>query len=345
MVSVPRRWREPSTAWRMCSGRLERPTWRPSASKRNPNLVAMTTWSRKGARASPTSSSFTNGPYTSAVSKKVTPRSTAARITAMPCCRSTAGPRPELMPMQPSPIAETSRPVSPSIRFCIRSPLILASVGHELDRGGLRPGVHDAADDPFAVAAVLAAVGGVDLVIEVGVGVGEGDVLVDTAGPDVALVADLGGGEPAAAASVHRTHVEVVADADDPDGPRVAQGAVASGRRDLQLLRAPDAGELVVGPCGHGDSLATRWDGEQDSACAVAQGWTDLASWSWTTVTLSLVVYPAEPGSASQDGPTLLASWRQPWTRQNLPRSPTQPDPREPISRDQPRLLSIGGMS
>ena len=28
----------------------------------NPNLVAITTWSRTGARASPTSSSFTNGP-------------------------------------------------------------------------------------------------------------------------------------------------------------------------------------------------------------------------------------------------------------------------------------------
>ena len=33
----------------------------------DPNLVALTTWSRRGARASPTSSSFTNGPYTSAV--------------------------------------------------------------------------------------------------------------------------------------------------------------------------------------------------------------------------------------------------------------------------------------
>ena len=109
MVSTPRRWSEPSTAWRMCSGWLERPTWRPWGSKRNPNLVAMTTSRRKGARASPTSSSFRNGPYTSAVSKKVTPRSAAARITAIPCWRSTAGPRPELMPMQPSPIAETSR--------------------------------------------------------------------------------------------------------------------------------------------------------------------------------------------------------------------------------------------
>ena len=35
---------------------------RASGSSSNPNLVAITTWSRTGARASPTSSSFVNGP-------------------------------------------------------------------------------------------------------------------------------------------------------------------------------------------------------------------------------------------------------------------------------------------
>jgi chromosome partitioning protein len=43
-------------------------------------------------RASPTSSSFVNGPYTSAVSKNVTPRSTALRINAIISCLSAAGP-------------------------------------------------------------------------------------------------------------------------------------------------------------------------------------------------------------------------------------------------------------
>ena len=43
-------------------GWLDSPVWRPSASKAKPNLVAMTTWSRTGASASPTSSSLTNGP-------------------------------------------------------------------------------------------------------------------------------------------------------------------------------------------------------------------------------------------------------------------------------------------
>ncbi len=57
-----------------------------------PNLVAMTTLSRTGASASPTSSSFVNGPYASAVSKKVTPPSYAARITLIASFFSAAGP-------------------------------------------------------------------------------------------------------------------------------------------------------------------------------------------------------------------------------------------------------------
>jgi hypothetical protein len=53
----------------------------PWSSNANPNFVAITTCSRNGRRASPTNSSFSNGPYTSAVSKNVTPRSTAPRNT------------------------------------------------------------------------------------------------------------------------------------------------------------------------------------------------------------------------------------------------------------------------
>src|SRR5438477_1382357 len=47
------------------------------------------------------------------------PRSTAARIREIISCLSLAGPRPKLIPMQPSPIAETSRPLFPSLRFFI----------------------------------------------------------------------------------------------------------------------------------------------------------------------------------------------------------------------------------
>ena len=57
-----------------------------------PNFVAITTPLRNGASASPTSSSFVNGPYTSAVSKNVTPRSTAVRMSAIISCLSAAGP-------------------------------------------------------------------------------------------------------------------------------------------------------------------------------------------------------------------------------------------------------------
>src|SRR5919106_3626379 len=160
------------------------------------------------------------------------------------------------MPMQPSPMAETSRPLVPSIRFCIASP---CSAGHELDRRGSRLGIHDAADNPFAVTVILVAVGGVDGVVEGGVGVGEVDVLVDATGPDVTFMADLGGREPATGTPVHGADIEVVAHPDDPDGPRVAQAAVASTRCDLQFFCGPDAGELIVGPCGHGDSSGKRF--------------------------------------------------------------------------------------
>ena len=91
MWSVPSRRNDPSTAAAMCAGRLDRPAGLPSSSNAKPNFVAMTTWLRTGASASPTISSLANGPYTSAVSKKVTPRSTAARMSAMPSSRVGTG--------------------------------------------------------------------------------------------------------------------------------------------------------------------------------------------------------------------------------------------------------------
>src|SRR5215218_3871561 len=100
----------------------------PSESNAKPNFVTITTCSRTGASASPTSSSFANGPYASAVSKNVTPRSTA---TAIISCLSAAGPYPKLMPMQPSPTAETSRLLFPSVRLCMASP---SELDQDLDR-------------------------------------------------------------------------------------------------------------------------------------------------------------------------------------------------------------------
>src|SRR6266513_2732377 len=47
------------------------------------------------------------------------PRSTAARSSAIISRLFFGGPYPKLIPMQPSPIAETSKPLFPSSRFCI----------------------------------------------------------------------------------------------------------------------------------------------------------------------------------------------------------------------------------
>ena len=99
----------------MFSGRLLTPLSWPLSSKAKPNFVAMTTWSRTGSSASPTISSFANGPYTSAVSKNVMPWSTAWRRNATMSGRSGDGPKLWLMPMQPRPMGETvSSP--PSVR-------------------------------------------------------------------------------------------------------------------------------------------------------------------------------------------------------------------------------------
>ena len=84
------------------------------------------------------------------------------------------------------------------------------------------------ADDACGVAAVLCAVGGVDLVIDIAVGVHEGDVFVNATSLDVAFVARLSATEPGGGAPVDGSDVEVVAVADDPNRHRISQRAVAS---------------------------------------------------------------------------------------------------------------------
>src|SRR5437667_137175 len=88
MTSSLSRLSDASATFLMCSGRLFKLLHLPPSSGfgSQPNLVAITTLPRKGASASPTSSSLVNGPYTSAVSKNVTPCSTAARIRATISC-------------------------------------------------------------------------------------------------------------------------------------------------------------------------------------------------------------------------------------------------------------------
>src|SRR4029453_15673230 len=71
---------------------------------------------------------------------------------------------------------------------------------------------------------------------------------------------DDAGGVAAVPGAVGRVDlvVQVVAVADDPDGPGVAEGGGASTRGDLQFFGGRDPGAFVVGPCGHGDSLGRR---------------------------------------------------------------------------------------
>ena len=115
---MPSRRRLPSTASRTYSGRpLTRASPAPSRSRWMPNLVATTTSSRRPAIARPTSRSLVCGPYTSAVSRKVTPeiespadasRSTPARPRSPPLngrrrtrtypCSPTPAPRPSAQP-------------------------------------------------------------------------------------------------------------------------------------------------------------------------------------------------------------------------------------------------------
>ena len=91
MWSTPSRRSEASQASRTYSGRPEIPRKAPSGERRLPNLVATITWSRRSRIARPRSSSFLNGPYMSAVSKKVTP-STMARWIVATDSTSSVGP-------------------------------------------------------------------------------------------------------------------------------------------------------------------------------------------------------------------------------------------------------------
>src|SRR5262245_40823881 len=119
MELVPSRFSEVLTTSRMCSGRLLAPVIRPASSKVNPNFVAITTLSRRPLIALPTSSSFVNGPYTSAVSRKFTPRSIASCMVAIDSVSSRSVPYAQVMPMHPRPRQETVRPCLPSLRCCI----------------------------------------------------------------------------------------------------------------------------------------------------------------------------------------------------------------------------------
>src|SRR2546425_6627158 len=72
----------------------------------------------------------------------------------------------------------------------------------------------DAVHDACRVAAVFGAVRAIDLVARCVVRFNEHHVPLDTSGPDAALVVGHGAAEPPAGAALHRSDVEVVAEAD-----------------------------------------------------------------------------------------------------------------------------------
>jgi hypothetical protein len=81
-LSVFDRFSDPSATCLMCYGPLSSPICSPFAPNLNPNLAVTTTRPRKGARASPTSSSFAKGRYASAGQTALRPfqrRSESAR--------------------------------------------------------------------------------------------------------------------------------------------------------------------------------------------------------------------------------------------------------------------------
>ncbi len=135
MQSTLNLFKDASATFLIWSGRLSNSCHFPLPSEFgfHPNFVAITTFPLKGSNASPTNSSFVNGPYTSAVSKKFMPFSTALRIRSIASFLSEAGPRPKLNPIQPKPRAETSSPPFPNFLFSI-----IFILKHKATRDGSR---------------------------------------------------------------------------------------------------------------------------------------------------------------------------------------------------------------
>src|SRR5947209_1712748 len=104
------------------------------------------------------------------------------------------------------------------------------------------------------MAAVLGAVRGIDLVVDVVVclhDIHKGDLFLDAAGPDATLVAYLRAAVPRGSAPAPGSDVEVIAHTDDPDRHGVSQRAIAPERRDPQFDCCSDIVELIARPRNH----------------------------------------------------------------------------------------------
>jgi hypothetical protein len=166
--------------------------------------------------------------------------------------------------MQPSPLADTSKLLLPSLRFCVVVSIDSESTStrQQPNRRGSRPRTYYGVDDCCLVAAVFGAVRSVDRVVEPGINVGKDYFPLDSAGADAAFVTYLAGADaafvtylgatkPAGGAPAHGPDAELVADADHPDGRRLSLCAVASDRSDPQFFCGSDLVELLARPRGH----------------------------------------------------------------------------------------------
>src|SRR5437879_10457821 len=98
---------------------------------------------------------------------------------------------------------------------------------HDFDRRGSRPRSQHAVEDASGVSAVFGPVRSIDSVADVGAGVKECDVLVNTSGPYLTLLRLVGATEPMTAAATDGSDVYVVAVADDPHRNRFSLRALA----------------------------------------------------------------------------------------------------------------------
>src|SRR4051794_12939151 len=116
------------------------------------------------------------------------------------------------MPMQPSPRADTSKPLFPSFRVCIS---ILLGSGHDPDRRG----AGDGTDHRVGIGAVTVfrSVSLVDAVIDLPVDRFELDLSRHPSSDNSTCLLPDRGLMPARASLIVSTHVEVVVDRDGPD--------------------------------------------------------------------------------------------------------------------------------
>jgi hypothetical protein len=120
----------------------------------------------------------------------------------------------------------------PSRRWPFVQPLCGARARHESDRRGSRLGAHHVVDKAGRVAAALCAERGGDLIVDVVVGVHEGDVFLDTAGADTSFVRRLGGAEPAAAGPAPTMTIDACISSRRLDGLSVVVRGAPSVRHD-----------------------------------------------------------------------------------------------------------------